>query len=108
MTLLGLIMLEIWRIAEGPKREPVRYELPVSKGMPKTAKSIPVGSSMRCMRIKLPVLQKRGDEDALGGCMEAIKTSMFGPDMLGLVMLSTALLGRYPFCFALRPRRPCT
>ena len=39
----------------------------------------------------LPVLQKRGDEDALGGCMEAIKTSMFGPGMLGLVMLSTAL-----------------
>ncbi|WP_291333037.1 hypothetical protein [Desulfovibrio sp.] len=46
---------------------------------------------MRGMRMKLPVLQKRGDEDALGGCMEAIKTSMFGPVMLGLVMLSTAL-----------------
>ena len=100
-------MLEICLMAEGPKREPVRYELPVSKGMPKTAKSMPVGSSMRGMRMKLPVLQKRGDEDALGGCMEAIKTSMFGPVMLGLVMLSTALQGRHPFCLALRPRKPC-
>ena len=48
---------------------------------------MPVGSSIRGMRMKLPVLQNRGDEDALGGCMEAIKTSMFGPEKFGLVIV---------------------
>ena len=43
MTLFGFIMAEMLRMAFGPKREPERKELPVSKGAPAIAKSSPPG-----------------------------------------------------------------
>ena len=67
ITLLGFIMQEMLRIAEGPKREPERKELAVSKGAPAMAKSSPLAFWMRAMRIKVPILQKRGEERALAG-----------------------------------------
>ena len=69
MTLFGFIMAEMLRMAFGPKREPERKELPVSKGAPAIAKSSPPAESTYCILIKVPMLQNLGDDKALAGCL---------------------------------------
>ena len=75
MTLLGFIMQEMLRMAWGPKRDPERKELAVSKGAPAMAKSRPLAEGTRGMRIKVPILQKRGDERALAGWLDIMISS---------------------------------
>jgi hypothetical protein len=72
ITLLGFIMAEIFLIALGPKREPERKELAVSKGAPAIAKSRPSAESTFCILINVPILQNLGDDKALAGCLISV------------------------------------
>ena len=65
-------MAEMLRIAAGPKREPERKELAVSNGAPAIAKSRPSAESSLGILMKVPILQKRGDDNALAGCLTFI------------------------------------
>ena len=68
ITLFGFIIAEMLLMAAGPKRDPERNELAVSNGAPAIAKSRPSAESSLGILIKVPMLQKRGDDNALAGC----------------------------------------
>lgn len=65
--LLGFIIAEMFLTPLGPNLAPGRKEAAVSKGMPTIAKSRPSALSAQGSLIKFPILQKRGEPDALGG-----------------------------------------
>ena len=60
-------MLEASRMAAGPKRHPGLYEVPVSKGTPSTAKSLPEQSRENGRRWKGRTPQNRGEASELTG-----------------------------------------
>ncbi len=57
------------RTARGPKRAPVRYEVPPSYGMPSSATSSPAGDSADGSSMNVAICPKRGDTNGFRGCM---------------------------------------
>src|SRR5215831_7916701 len=71
------------RISRGPKRAPVRYEVPPSNGTPSSATSKAPSSRLWGRRMKVGIPPKRGETKASGGRNSRITPSPLGAARAG-------------------------
>src|SRR2546428_10264260 len=65
--LYGRIRLLFWRMSRGPNRDPVRYDVPPSNGMPKSAASSPGSSRVWGRRMKVAGWANLGERNESAG-----------------------------------------
>src|SRR4029453_14071321 len=63
----GRIRDDCSRTARGPKRAPVRYEVPPSYGMPSSATSTPLAEAREGSSMNVPICPNRGETNGLRG-----------------------------------------
>src|SRR2546422_3091057 len=72
--LYGRIRLLFWRMSRGPNRDPVRYDVPPSNGMPKSAASSPGSSRVWGRRMKVAGWANLGERNESAGRKSGILT----------------------------------